>query len=233
MANKIEHLIFPKSLKLVWQNKNDKKRPRYTVGRLSVHEDGLSLTYLTETEEFQKAKKGGFEGYPAFTDLNKVYENVEDVFKRRLLSRKRTDFKEYLKSYGLEQFPEISDIELLAYTGAKLPTDGFSMVHSFEDANPPFEFVCDVAGVRFRLDEKIREKIQVGDQVKFERELNNKFDPNAIKILVRDIHIGYVNKAQTDLIQKFLDSYSVSAQINKINGTKEIPIIYIFVEVKE
>src|SRR5438105_425097 len=100
----IEHIIELTKLLLAWQSLDEAHRTRYIVGELNRAEDEVNLTYLINTEDFQKAKNIGFESYPAFQDINKTHTHVLDAFIRRLPPRTRGDFPQYLE--GIRLRPE-------------------------------------------------------------------------------------------------------------------------------
>ncbi len=66
-----------------------------------------------------------------------------------------------------------------------------------------YAYGVEVKGVKYR-DFDIS-KIQLEHELQFETEPNNKFDPNAIKVLYDDIFIGYVPKGS--IFQRMIPSY--------------------------
>lgn len=232
MPNIIKHIHEPQTLLLVWQPPEGTSRVRCIVGELV--KDDLSgivtLKYLKETEDFRKACELGFEGYPAFKNVNKEYANgVVDAFLRRLPPRSRGDFSHYLEQLRLDVKSKFSDFALLGYSGAKLPSDGFSIINPFYDVIGPCEFVTEVAGFRYR-DISIND-VNVGDEVTLEPEPNNEYDPNAIKVMLGASHIGYVNRGQLKAFHGWLASSNVSACVERINGREDRPLIYLYVQI--
>lgn len=69
--------------------------------------------------DFIEAEQNGFESYAAFKDPKK-HCNALGAFMRRVMSRKREDFPEYLAKFGLNPSMQFSDFALLGYSGAKL-----------------------------------------------------------------------------------------------------------------
>ena len=55
--------------------------------------------------------------------------------------RSRGDFGRFLGALRIKADAEISDFALLGYSGAKLPDDDFTVIHPFENASVPFEFM--------------------------------------------------------------------------------------------
>lgn len=231
MLNIIKHIHEPKTLLLVWQPPEGTSRARCIVGQLvrSGHNGIVTLEYLKDTDDFVKATELGFEGYPAYKNVNNTYSNgVVDTFLRRLPPRSRGDFSQYLKQLRLDIDSEISDFALLGYSGAKLPSDGFSIINPFYDVIGPCEFLTEVAGFRYR-DVSIND-VKIGDEVMFIPEPENEYDPNAIKVILTDKHIGYVNKGQLKAFHDWLLNGDLKACIERINGRANRPLIYLYVQ---
>ena len=70
---------------------------------------------------------------------------------RRLPPRNREDFGDYLYLHGLAAPFKLSDLALLGYTGARLPSDAFALVPEFPVDAGPCEYVMEVAGTRHVL----------------------------------------------------------------------------------
>jgi hypothetical protein len=101
------------------------------------------------------------------------------AFLRRLPPRVRPDFAAYKAQFRLQPDLQLSDFALLAYTGAKLPSDGFTIVDTLEGMSPPCEIVLEVAGYRHYAD-KLSKTPTVGEKVELVAEPENKVDKQAI-----------------------------------------------------
>ncbi|WP_177313701.1 HipA domain-containing protein [Marinobacter gelidimuriae] len=135
MTRLIEHLVEPQRLLLFWQARESQKRSRYRVGQLVKQGGHVVLQYSVGTE-MARAKEVGFQGYPAFP-LKQVEHRhqVMEAFTRRLPPRTRRDFSRYLELRAIPADADISEFALLGYSGAKLPDDGFELMHPFDE--PP------------------------------------------------------------------------------------------------
>lgn len=227
----IEHLIEPNRLLLSWQALKSKDRSRFVVGELVREGKKVTLRYFTESPDFEHARLDGFTGYPAFQIKDGVdsFDNqVLEAFTRRLPPRSRGDFYRYLELRGLNPDQEISDFALLGYAGARLPDDGFEVVHPFDNVNGPFEVIVEIAG--FRHESKVDpEDLKTGDEVSFKLEPNNQFDSKAIRIEQNGKKLGYVDRGRLDLFHRHLRSgHSISGEITRKNGSPERPLIYIY-----
>jgi hypothetical protein len=226
----IEHIIEPTKLLLAWQSSDEKHRTRYIVAELNRIGNQITLTYLINTDDFHKAQSKGFESYPAFPEINKTHHNVLDAFMRRLPPRSRGDFSQYMEGLRLKPETPLSDFALLGYSGAKLPSDGFSIIHPFNNVDTACELLLEAAG--FRHIQKNHSEIKIGDTASFVKEFNDVTQEEAIHVMVDGKHIGYVNRG---LLATFFDwmngSRIIGAWIEKINGTPGKPAVYVYVKI--
>lgn len=228
----IQHIVEPERLLLAWQSSDEMYRTRYVVAELKRIGNETTLSYLAGTKDFADAKSIGFDSYPAFRDTNKIHHNVQDVFMRRLPPRSRGDFTHYLERLRLKPELKISDFALMGYSGAKLFSDGFSLIHPFDNIAGSCEFLIEVAGFR-HMPSNDHSLLKVGDQISFSPEFNQAVQEEAIRIEVGGAHIGYVNRCLVPTFSKLLsDKTPMSAWIEKLNGTSDKPVVYLFVEIK-
>lgn len=229
----IEHIIEPERLYLTWQSRSEQHRTRFIVGELRKDADGeITLRYFTDTKDFEDAKKLGFCGYPAFRALDKVHGNVLDSFLRRLPPRTRGDFSEYLEGFRLHPQAQLSDFALLGYSGAKLLSDGFSLIHPFENVAGPCELLLDVAGFR-HYSTRLKKELHIEQKIMFSVEFNEAVKEKAVRLLYEDETVGYVNRGIKNTFIDWHENGRIEdAVIEKINGTTERPALYLFVRIK-
>ncbi len=231
----IEHVIEPQKLLLAWQSLKPEYRDRHIVAELiRTSSEDVKLIYLVNTTNFKKAKDNGFKGYPAFSDLNKIYyDNVLDTFRVRLISKNRDDYKDYLAELCLKPDVSISDFGLLGYSNGRLLSDGFSFIHPFENVSGRCELFIEAAGFRHIYEGRNPVNIQIGDKVYFN--ITKYENEDAIEILDQSNKLlGYINRG---LINTFIDWINnkriVTASIEKINLSFENRrSLYIFVKIK-
>jgi hypothetical protein len=93
---------------------------------------------------------------------------------------------------------------------------------------------CKTVGQFFREREGIpaylwSAEIEPGEPITFEREPDNAFDPNAIKVLHNGLHMAYIERGQAAFISTYLDSgvaYRAFVSSKDIdNHGNEIPLI--------
>lgn len=229
----IEHLLEPDRLLLAWQAQDSSTRSRYVVGELIRKDEAVELHYFTNANDYKEASVQGFKGYPAFHSKNeRTYDNqVLEAFTRRLPPRSRRDFSRFLELRGIKADAQISDFALLGYTGAKLPDDGFELIHPFDSVEKPFEFIIELAGFRHATEVNI-ESIPLGQAVTFVPEPTNEHDPNAILVKMNDKNLGYVDRGRLELFHRHLSNGDeIKGEVVRKNGTNERPLVYIYTSI--
>lgn len=232
--NVIEHIIEPNKLLVCWQASEGNNRKRFIIGVIEKKQDlSIVFRYKINSNDLNEAKNNGFAGYPAFSIKEEEHtEGVMDTFVRRLPPKSRGDFNKYLDLYRLPKDQNISDFAMLAYTGAKLPTDGFSIVNPFYNLLEPCEFLMEIAGSRFAKDFDV-DQLDIGDHVAIKKEENNKFDDRAIAIEYKEKRIGYINRALVETFHDWIDSKAkITLIIERVNGHPARPLVFLFVKVK-
>jgi hypothetical protein len=232
--NQIEHIIEPERLLLVWRSPHSPRTRRVVAEvRPSTESTRAVLRYLIDSTEYASAKQEGFSGYPAFSPTQtEHYSNVLESFLRRLPPRKRDDFTEYLERHRLPTTGRLTDMALLGYTNAKLPSDGFEIYADLSNARPPFEVVVEVAGFRHQS-LVAADDMYIGDPIVFKAEPDNVHDSNAIAIFYNSSRIGYVDRAQASAFQTWMRrGYSLNATVERINGKADRPLVYVYVAVR-
>ncbi|PCJ52459.1 MAG: hypothetical protein COA73_16240 [Candidatus Hydrogenedentota bacterium] len=235
----IEHIIEPEKLLVTWQGEttgSTEARHRKIVGELVCHAETITLNYSTDTKEFHEAQESGFDGVPGFPIGTNIFD-ATSAFIRRLPPRSRKDFPEYLHGFRIAEGVELSDFALMGYTGARLTDDGITLVHPFDNADPPFEIYTQVQGYRHYMDDIPLSTIQSGQQVNFVSEPNNEYDPDAVRIDLAESEleqptIGYISKGLASNFSRWIQNgYQVNGVIERLNGIPERPLIYVFVTV--
>lgn len=234
MTTPLRHIVEPERLLLTWQplDENAPQRTRRVVAEIFVSTDGVwTFHYQKDSPDFAKAWEAGFRGVPAF-DVNgdTFTQGVHDTFLRRLPPRKREDFAEFLALHRLP-FPfKGTDLALLGYTGAKLPSDGFALVPEFPVDAPPIDFMLEVAGARHLPAADIA-SLKCGELVQFELDTENPVDQDALALLYHGQRIGYVNRALRNTLYTWLQNCQVTATVERVNGKPERPLVYLRLQV--
>lgn len=232
VGNWIQHVHEPTRLVLAWQAPDERgNRTRFAVGEITKRDGIFVLRYYTNTEDVTKAKELGYEGYAAF-DIKQVEHSKEvlSAFMRRLPPRSRPDFDQYLEGLRLPPNVILSDFGLLGYSGAKLPSDGFSLVNTLEGAGIPSEFLLELAGYRYH--EPSLTKSDIGAAVSLVPEPTNRFDPGALAVHYGGKTIGYINRLKAPTVQKWVANGQASAVVERLNGRPDKPRAFIFLWVR-
>lgn len=228
----IEHFVEPHRLLLYWQAQDSATRSRYYVGQLTRQNGKVALKYDSQGTEFAEASALGFQGYPAFDLRQTVHDHqVLEAFMRRLPPRSRQDFGRYLELRGIPRGVQIDDFTLLGYTGAKLPNDGFELVHPFDDAPNQFEFLLEVAGFRHKSQISV-EQLSDGDSVQYIAEPDNKWDSKAVRLEVGGNTLGYVPRGHLSMLHRMWENGAqVEGEVFRVNGTARRPLVYVLTRI--
>lgn len=235
----INNIIEPRRLLVVWQAPDQiSKQPigsRFIVGEILKHDDKTILKYF-DNEDIRLAKQLGFTGLTSYPyEPNKEFSgNLIDVLSRRLPPSVRADYEDYLRSFRIPPAAVgISTLALLGYTTGKLAGDGFTFVHTFDNAKPPFDFTFEIAGFRHNGLLVFPDPTVLQDkEIQFQNDSTNIYDSDALAVEYNGTKLGYVPKGLNIILKKLLERYRGEAFIEKINGSKERPNILVFVKVK-
>lgn len=124
-----------------------------------------------------------------------------------------------------------SDLTLLGYTGARLPSDGFALVPDFPVHAIPCDYLMEVAGLRHVYKGDITETIDIGDALSFEVEKDNPVDSDALVVVCNNQKIGYVNRVLKNTFHNWINNYQVVATVERLNGKPDRPLVYVRVSV--
>lgn len=238
MTNVIQHIVEPASLLLTWQSlAENATRTRFAVGELR-NESAPLFRYFDDAEfealngrSLASIRDIGYRQYPAFDPTRTVHtEGVLAAFMRRLPPRSRKDFDHYQRHFRLASGLQISDFALLAMTGAKLPSDGFSLVDPLDQTWQPRELLIEVVGHR-HYSEGCDLTNSLDSQVQLCAEPDNPKDPNAVVVTWLEQKIGYINRFQANSFLIWMRENRVVATIERLNGEPGYPRVYLFVKV--
>jgi hypothetical protein len=231
----LSHIVEPERLLLTWQPVDEQSvhRTRRTVGEVlrGSNDSEMVFRYLIGTADFTAAQAAGFQGFPAFpVDGAEVTKGVHETFMRRLPPRKREDFVDFLAQHRLPAPFPYSDMALLGYTGARLPSDGFALVPQFPADAMPCDYLMEVAGLRHVYSGSTA-NIRNGDVVSFQAEPSNPVDSDALAVLHAGRVIGYVTRTMRSSFHAWLGSRKLLAIVERQNGKSERPLIYLRISV--
>lgn len=205
---------------LIW--KQPETRSRYKIGILNYENNIYTFSY--DDTELKEAMKVGFDYFPGFEDIKKIYTSKElfTNISKRLPNKKRADYLEILNSYNLEN--DSTDLEILKATKGRLLTDNYEFVLAFDASKIEF----DIAGTRHCPDvKKCKKIISVNDKLILELDSENKYDKWAIKVFLskdgQKLHLGYVPRYYSKQLTEMLKSnIKYSAMVQSLNFESEI-----------
>ncbi len=215
---------------LTWQQpiRERGRRDRMAIGELVQHADRVAFDYLPEGVE--AAREQGFDGYPGLTQEDG--EAAMRVLLRRLPPRGRGDFGEYLEAHGLAGQAELSDLSLLAYTGARIisDSDGFGVTETFEGFERPFRYPFEVAGYRHYRDAVA--PLEPGDTMRLRRDDDNPKDPNAVEVVTaQGARAGYINRLQAPVLRAWMEGGEIALRVFRIGTRPAYPRLFVMADI--
>lgn len=228
----IQNPIHTQRALLTWQRPLGEtgRRDRHPVAELVQHSDGVSFQYLSGND-LSAARECGFTEYPGIPFEGETSgARALSIFMRRLPPLNRVDFGDLLARFGLPE-GEYSPLTLLAYTGARMTSDSFAITETFDGFERPFSYVFDVAGYRHNL--PAGQDLALSEQLVFERESDNEYDDNAIRIARTDgTGVGYVNRLQANAVGRWIDEGRVTGTVFRVNGRARYPRLFVHAKIQ-
>jgi hypothetical protein len=206
---------------LAWRH--SKGQPRIMIGEITAQDTEVDFKYLQDG--VNQARKDGFMGYPGLSIGITKHKNVLNLFAKRLINTERSDAKELLKFWRVQDDDIENKLYLLAMTQGMSQNDNFEFLACFK-LQDDLSFITDVAGLshsKFDIS-----KLKKGDELTFAKEVL-KQDKNAIKLLFGQELVGYIKKGHNEV---FIEDRAntlkiVVGHIINTNDTKQV-----FVEVR-
>lgn len=243
MKRRIDYLGQPERLILEWEAPiHVQDRTRWAVGELLGSGSPTSFRYFVG-EEFEAindrrsladAKTAGYVGFPAFgvhTETSgTITDGVAEAFARRLTPRARSDFDLYLGHHLLSPALDLTDMALLAATGARLPGDGFALTDPLEGKIAAQDLVVEIVGFRHYCGDC--KQIFPDTALRLEADPANEYDCHALVVKAEGNTIGFVNRLQAKGLGCLLKTHDVTACVHRFNGTAIKPRAYAFVQVR-
>jgi hypothetical protein len=241
----IEILVEPRRLILVWRQPDwVKDRQHWAVGVLEGPESEARFRYLAGDEframndlrDPERLRGQGFSGYPAFPGWEPdkpttIGEGALAAFLRRVPSRNRSDFAQYLEGFRLRVRPDLTGFALLGATGAALPSDGFTLVDPLDSAVREQDMLLEVQGYRHRPANGCAVP-PLGAALELVAEPDNVYDSNAIQVRFGGDRLGYVARLQAPTVSQWIKSRAMTAQVAKVNGSAQRERLHMLMQVR-
>ena len=218
---------------LAWQAPLSQHGPRrrFAVAELVEREDHVVFSYRRGSQDIEDARDEGFDSYPGLPVRD--YSGDATAFRllrRRLPPATREDFREFLEGLGLSPKAHLTDLSLLAYTGARLTGDGFGIVETFDGFDRPFQYVFDIAG--FRQYRAQVPDLTEGEPVTFRSDSENQYGAGAVEVVCRDgVRLGFINRLQMEPVRAWLRGGAVEARVFRDNGRAAYPRLFVLAQV--
>lgn len=175
----------------------------FAIGFLDKLSDGYEFSYITRA-----ASRPGFVPLVGFSDPGRRYRRTQlfPSFAERVIGAKRPDRPQYLASLRLDD--DAGPWEILAASGGYREGDAIELISlpSYDPASASTVASFLAHGVRHRepeASERISE-LRPGDTLTLEKEPTNRVNPNAIKVMDDDLHLGYVPDPLVDYVAEVM-----------------------------
>lgn len=199
---------------------------RYLIGLLTRESSiDKNFKFQYQKEEVLKAQREGFISYPDFPNLDIDYSrNLEAVFSLRLMPKTRSDRNDYLSFWNADNM-NYDWFDEIGFTQGKLATDNFEFLAEFPQIHngKGINFVSEIASLTHSNIDK--NCVEINDKLRFEKDLSNAFDPQAIKIFKDYLFIGYVKRGHNIFFQK-AKSENIEMVIKNIEKNGKLNQIY-------
>ena len=222
---------------LVWQSPKNHAQGtgrHYGIGilRADSSSDAVSFNYLSESEDFIQATENGFNGYTGIPLWRKdKNSSAFSLLQRRVPSPNRPDYEEYLARFGLHKKDSLTLLSVLACTGARQIGNPFSIAETFEGFDEPFQYIFDVSRRQHYAPQT--PNAEQGDEVFFDTEPDNKYDPLAV--CLKDANgqtLGYINRCQVKKVQPWANANKITnARIHHVNGRRDYPRLFVMCDI--
>ena len=228
--NLIEEPIQTSRALLVWQTPLNEKglRTRHAVGELWRDNANEYFSYFGE-DELAPARADGFREYPGLPfGQGHILTKGVDILFHRVIPSARPDYEDYLNQFGISQRHDLTRLSLLAYTGAHLYRDSYSVCETFQNFRGRFGCVFDVGGYGHWLAEG--NVTEVGERVEFLRDPDNTADSSAVKIVAgnRDGRtLGHVDHLQSRAVCEWLDHGEITGRVFLNLPYPDFPQLYV------
>ena len=211
---------------LTWRSGIGKARQKVGVIKSNAT-NGVSFSYLPEAE-LRDAQNDGFTSYTEFPDLKKTYTtNVLEVFKQRLFKSERSDYKDFLSFWGIDEKHKDDTLYLLAHTHGIIPTDNFEFLADFH-LTKDLKFVSEIAGLSYFKPKS--SLVGVNDELVWEaKETSN--DKFQVDVFSKDgTQLGWIKKVHSKIFhKKGANSLKVKVKALDKNGVLKRVFIQIYV----
>ncbi len=213
---------------LIWRKSRGDSRIKIGIIRRS---DAGNITFQYIKESVRAASKYGFDCYPDFPDLNRVYtENVLEVFAQRLNNTDRSDILSYFDFWEIDPKYKNDKFYILAQTQGLLSTDNFEFLASFY-LTKDLVFISEIAGIsHYNIPAS---DLSVNDKLSWRLDPQNRYDDQAVQVLKDKKVLGYIKMVHNEVFHdKRADSLSITVKSIEKNGIVHRAFIKISATIK-
>jgi hypothetical protein len=209
---------------MTWRS--GRSHSRLIVGVIKSTASETTFHYFKDGVD--KAKSMGFTCYPDFPKTNPsiIYDkNVMRILSQRINNPERTDIDEYYRFWEISEEIKTSQFKLLAYTSGILPTDNFEFLAEFYSIRG-LRIVSELIGLSDNPLEN--SELSEGDNLEWECEPKNKYDPKAVVLSKNRKKLGYVKLIHSHVFY-MKGNYALKVSVKKIEHNGHINKVFILI----
>lgn len=184
---------------LTWRK--GKGHSRIPVGVIKRNvTDGVRFQYLEDG--IKKAHKDGFINYTDFPDTNKdriYFENVLEIFGKRLTKSEREDIQKYYDFWEIKQEFKDDKYYLLAHTQGLLAIDNFEFLADYSPVEG-LSFISEICGLSHT--NPPLDIIKEEEELMWKLNKLNPFDNKSVEVYQGDFRLGNVKLIHCNVFHK-------------------------------
>jgi len=186
----------PRSIFVAARSRGEENPAWATVGKLSKEGSYYEFRYTAGAK-----KLPGVTPFPGLPDLEKVYqmEDIFPIFKNRLLSERRPEYKKWLSWGGFDADENPDAIAILSTLGSRRTADSLELFASpiqLADSTCYTQFF--LHGARHHVTQEVLERLAVGEKLIVRKEDDNRHDELAVAVDNNQKQcLGYIPKFLT------------------------------------
>ena len=211
-----------KTLFLAWQDKREKSRLWFPIGRLDANVERSLFRFRYTVGAKRAQQEAGFPPLIEFPELDKDYQSLElfPLFSNRVIAPGRPDRSGYLSNLDLPE--DASPFEILSVNGGTRVTDAYEVFPKLvKRADGSFKCRFFLHGSR-HVNPAARDRIDrlnPREKLYITLELTNPATTLAVQVQTTDYHmIGWTPRyLVTDLATAMAETVKYSAQVVRIN----------------
>ncbi|WP_455255329.1 HIRAN domain-containing protein [Porphyromonas sp.] len=204
-------------LLLTWRLGPGKRRIH--IGTLELAPEG-DISFSYNCEGLEQAKEYGFSHYTGLP-LEEPIDGARalELFLRRVINTKRNDAARLLSFWGITEEMFSNKLYLLGATSGRMHSDEFEFLPVLRQMDKPYNFITDIAGIKYYDLE--HSEVKDGSPLKYELERQSSYDKYAVKVMDEQGHtLGYIKQGINRIFYQVDPNLSVIKRSSSYSTSK-------------